>query len=32
MNTSRMDTLTMTKPEVAKARRISRGLAYDPEN
>ena len=29
MNSSRMDTLTMTIPEVAKALGISRGLAYE---
>ncbi len=29
MNTSRIDTLTMTIPEVAKALGISRGLAYE---
>lgn len=29
MNTARMDTLTMTIPEVARALGISRGLAYE---
>ncbi len=29
MNTSGMDTLTMTIPSVAKALEISRGLAYE---
>ena len=29
MNASSTDTLTMTIPEVARALRISRGLAYD---